>query len=178
MLNLPAGDHEPNLELPSPLIRRLEEARPNRVWPFLVPGLLIISLMIGVFILAYGLGVDKGKRSANDERDSFYQDRIARLGGTPNSLTTPGAGLVFGSNQVSARIDKIEGNKVTVILLSPNGAPSGVSLVVVIGTETQVFKSSNAQTGELHPGDNIILIGEKSGDTFTPRSIVILPPAG
>ncbi len=170
---------------------------PNRPWrktfPFqqyIVPGLLLLALLVGVFILAYGIGSDRGKRAANDERDAFYQERIARLVAASGPTVTPGASITPGTpsgtltagpnaatTQTYARIDKIEGDRITVLLLGPNGLPTGVSLVVVTGKTSQVYKSSETQPTELRPGDNVVVNTEKNGDNYIVRTIIVLPVA-
>jgi len=156
--------------------------QPFKLPILLIPGILMLVLMVGFFILAYGIGLDQGKRAANDEREAFYQERIARLGGvgaiSPEANGTPGSRSPGGAGQTFARVDKIEGDKVTVILLGPGGTPTGVNLVITLNKAAQVYKTSEAQPGELRPGDNILITGDKTGDNFVARNVVVLPPAG
>lgn len=179
MLDFPGSNIEPHIEPEIPVIQRAVKRRPPQVWPYLVPGLLLLSLLIGVFILGFGIGVDRGKRSANEDREAFYQDRLARLGnstaasGNPGSLPLAGNGPV----QLVARVDRLEGDKITALLLGPNGTPTGATLVFLLTKNVQVYKSFDLQPSELHPGDNIVFNGTKTGENFTPRFLVLLPPA-
>jgi hypothetical protein len=181
MRSLPGGEPQDPQEQPEeqPVVEGVivRPVRRNGA-QYLIPGILLVALIIGVFILAYGIGVDQGKRAANDERNAFYQERIARLVGsvplTADPNATPGATTSPNGVQTMARIDKIEGDRVTVILLNPNGAPTGVSLVVVLGRPVQVYKSSDSQVSELKPGDNVLINGDKVGDSYTARTITIL----
>jgi len=182
---LPSGDPH---AVPHPVIGEVvvQPVRKNNFTQFLIPGILLLMMLIGVFILAYGFGVDQGKRAANDERNAFYQDRIARLTGSaplpPDASTTPGTPgtrpASSGNVQTLARVDKVEGDRITVVLLGPNGAPSGVSLVIVLGKTLQVYKSTDSAVTELRPGDNILVTGDRNGANYTARTITVLPAAG
>ncbi len=169
MRNLPGSEQDEGLpQLPGrvPIEAYLPPSR--GIWPYLVPTILVIVMMAGVFILAYGIGVDRGKRSANEEREAFYLDRIAHVTGSGDA----------GGNQLIARVDKIENGKVTAILLTPSGSPTGVSFTLTLGQPSQVYKSDDAQQSDLHTGDRIIFSGDKTGDSYTARTVLILPPAG
>ena len=168
-----AGEPEELPQLPGKIAGRRDYFK-----LYFIPGLLILALLVGVFILAYGIGLDRGKRAANDERDAFYQERIARLvGNNPdsNATTTPGA---KGALQALARVDQVQGDKLTLVLLNSGGTPTGVSLVILVDKSVQVYKTTEGQTTELHPGDNVLVNGNKVGDNYVARNIVILPPAG
>jgi hypothetical protein len=173
-------DGSDNLE-PLPQLTGTVVPKRDYLRQYLLPSLLILALLVGVFILAYGIGLDRGKRTANDERDTFYQERIAHLTGASITTTngTPGAKpAVPGGVQTFARIDKIEGDRITVVLLGTGGTPTGISLVVVAGKSVLIYKSTEAQAVELHLGDNILITGDKTGDNYIARNILILPPTG
>ncbi|NWJ96838.1 MAG: hypothetical protein HXX20_13725 [Chloroflexi bacterium] len=170
-----SGNHEPLPEVTGAVV-----SRPDFLRQYLVPALLILAVLVGVFILAYSIGLDRGKRAANEERDSFYQERIARLTGGNDTTTnaTPGAKPAGNGIQTFARVDKINGDRLTVVLLGPSDTPTGVSLVIVADKGMQVYKSAEGQVVEIHPGDNILITGDKTGDNYIARNILILPAAG
>ncbi len=154
--------------------------KPLRLTPFIVPAALVIALLIGVAILAYSLGVSRGRGTANLERDKFYEGRAASWVATATaqaaaSSTTPGpkSGASFPNY---ARIDKVEAEQVTVLLLNDSGTPTGTTLVIAIGPQTKVWRNVPTQTVELKPGDAILFAGERNDKgNFEARSIVVLP---
>jgi len=160
--------------------------------------LIIVAFAILLGVAAYGaykIGVNKGIDVGNADRDLFYKQRIAELtnygaatplpSGTPGSQTTPGATTATANNPIItsgqgtlARVDKVEGDKMTVLLLdSKTGAPNGVSLIISLSQQPTVWKSDRTDSTALAPGQNILFVGESSGNngTYTVRGVLILP---
>ena len=162
--------------------------------------LIIVAFAFLLGVVAYGaykIGVNQGVEVGNADRDLLYKQRIAELtnygaatpaaSGTPGTQTTPGATTTASSNPVItsgqgtlARIDKVEGDKMTVLLLdSKTGAPNGVSLVISLSQQPTVWKSDRTDSTALAPGQNILFVGESNGNngTYTVRGVLILPLA-
>lgn len=154
---------------------------------FVVPAILVLMLMVGVALLAFSLGVSRGRDNANAERDRFYEGRSSswRAAATvqaanpvatadPNATPSVKSGYNL-ANATLARIDKIDGEKLTVLLLDAAGQPGGPTLVVNITKQTQVWRNVPNQAAELKPGDAILFVGDRNdkGD-FDARNVVVL----
>ncbi len=160
----------------------------SRPWSgFVIPAILVLTLLVGVGILAYSFGVSRGKGNSNSERDQFLEARAASWNAT---ATAQAAGPVeatavaivpqnsFNVNtSVYARVDKIDGAKVTVLLLNSAGQPSGNTATLnIIPNKTQVWRNIPNQTVQLAVGDTILFAGHPNGtDTYDTDSIVVLP---
>jgi hypothetical protein len=162
--------------------------------PLIVPGIVALIVLVASILLAYSLGYGQGRDTANQERDNFYRGRITELAGfgastpTPqpvNTLTpqpidapspTPSAPPVSKQDSIFARIDKIEGEQLTLLLLGPTGIPTGQVLVLNIGKEIRLYQSSTTVVANLKPGDNILLSTIREG-TNPPQvqNLVVLP---
>jgi hypothetical protein len=162
--------------------------------PLIVPGIVALIVLIASILLAYSLGYGQGRDSANQQRDSFYRERITELAGfgastpTPppvNTLTpqpidapspTPNVPVISRQDSLFARIDKIEGEQLTLLLLGPTGIPTGQVLVINIGREIRLYQSSNTVIANLKPGDNVLLSTTREG-TNPPQvqNLVVLP---
>lgn len=152
---------------------------------FIVPMILVSALLIGVGILAYSFGITRGKASANAERDILYESRQRSWNATAtaqaDTLPTrePGTGSRPGFNQGSstyARIDKIEDDKITVLLLNTTGAPTGTTLVINLTQQAQIWRNAAGQPTDLKAGDSILFVGERNeGGNYDARNILILP---
>jgi hypothetical protein len=161
---------------------------PSRSWgQFVIPGILVLTLLIGVAILAYSFGVSRGKGNSNLERDKFLEVRAASWNATATAqAAVPPAGASspaivpqnsFNINSsVYARVDKIEGAKVTVLLLTSDGQPSGSSTVLtLVPNKTQVWRNTPTQLVELRVGDTVLFAGQPNGaDGYDAQSIVVL----
>ncbi len=156
----------------------------NRLRPYLLPIVIGLIILVAVLYIFYNLGVDKGRSDANTERDSFYQARIAQLvtSPTPGPNGTPATSSTARPNSTTtssiARVDKIEGNKLTLQLVSPSGAPTGSTLILTLGANSLIWKSVNSQPGELKTGDNVVFVADKDNadGSLDTRSVIILPP--
>src|SRR6476659_1797977 len=119
-------------------MRRLLADSPNtrpatasRSWGFyVIPAILILTLLVGVAIVAYSFGVTRGKGNSNSERDKFLEARAASWNATATAqavpLETTAAAIVPQNSynfsaSVYARVDKVDGAKVTALLLSSGG---------------------------------------------------------
>jgi hypothetical protein len=149
---------------------------------YLLPIIIGVILIVAASYLFYNLGVDRGRNEANTERDAFYKDRINQILGTstpdPNATLTPGPTLTPATAPTTlAKVDRVEGNRLTLLLLGPNGTPSGSTLVLTLESGTQVWRSVNGTTSELVPGDSIVFSGERNSTdgSFSARSVVVLP---
>jgi hypothetical protein len=157
---------------------------------YVIPAILVLTLLIGVAILAYSFGVSRGKGNSNLERDRFLEVRAASWNATataqgataPAPGTTPAAIVPQNSFNINSsiygRIDKIDGVKVTVLLLSSAGQPAGGSTVLnIIPAKTQIWRNVPSQPVELRVGDTVLFAGQPNGtDSYDAHSIVVLPP--
>ena len=175
-------------ENPNP---RPSSAGANRSWGYyIVPAILLLALLVGVSILAYSFGVTRGKGNSNSERDKFLEARAASWNATATAQAAPATDATpvpivpqnsFNvSTSVYARVDKIDGAKVTVLLLSSAGQPSGSTATLnVIAGKTQVWRNVPTQAVQLQVGDTILFSGQSTGsDTYDAQSIIILPANG
>ena len=182
----PVSPSEPPPPPPRPFRERLGGPNLNQ---YVIPGILVLVLLIGVAIMAYSFGVNRGKSSANAERDRFIEVRQQSWAATATAASTnpvaspaPGqtdaaikpGGYTLGT-AIFARVDKIEGDKITLLLLDENGKPSPNSLVVNRTKQTQVWRTVPNQPVELRPGDSVLLVAERTNDSFDARSIQVLP---
>jgi hypothetical protein len=151
------------------------------------PAFLILPLVIGLIVLVafcyifYNIGVDKGRADANAERDAFYQNRVNQQFATPtpgtNASGTPSAtGTPAPVPNTLARVDKVEGNRLTLVLLGANGLPSGSTLVLTLGQGSQVWKNVSGTPADVNPGDSIVFSGERNNTdgSYDARSVVVL----
>ena len=177
-------------------MRRLLADNPNarptpvsRSWGYyVIPTILILTLLVGVAIIAYSFGVNRGKGNSNSERDKFLEARAASWNATATAqVSIPAATTVAAivpqnsfnvNSSVYARVDKIDGAKITVLLLSSAGQPSGSSVVLNVTTnKTQIWRSVPGQPVELRVGDTVLFSGPPNGtDTYDAQSIIVLPP--
>ena len=155
---------------------------------FVIPTILVLTLVIGVGILAYSFGVSRGKGNSNSERDQFLEARAAawnatataQSSGTGSGETTTAAIVPQNSFNVStsiyARVDKIDGAKITVLLLSSAGQPSGNTATLnIISGKTQVCRNVPSQTVQLTVGDTILFAGTPNGtNTYDADTVVVL----
>lgn len=160
----------------------------SRSWAgFVIPVILVLTLLLGVGILAYSFGVSRGKGNSNSERDQFLEARAAswnatataQAGGPVGEVTT--AAIVpqnsFNVNtSVYARVDKIDGAKISVLLLSSAGQPSGNTVTLnIIPNKTQVWRNIPNQTVQLSVGDTILFVGQPNGtNIYDADSIIVL----
>lgn len=177
-------------------MRRLLADSPNarstpasRSWGFyVIPAILILTLLVGVAILAYSFGVSRGKGNSNSERDKFLEARAASWNATATAQSTDSAANATTAaivpqnsfnvaSSVYARVDKIDGTKITVLLLSSAGQPSGSSATLNnIAGKTQIWKNVPSQPVELRVGDTVLFSGQANGtDTYDAQSIIVLP---
>lgn len=159
-----------------------------RTWSqYVIPGILVLTLLIGVAILAYSFGVSRGKGNSNSERDKFLEGRAASWNATATAqaavpLSDTAAAAIVPQNSfnvnasVYARVDKIEGAKVTVLLLSSAGQPSGSSTVLtLIPNKTQIWRNTPGQLVDLKVGDTVLFAGQPNGaGGYDAQSIVVL----
>ena len=162
---------------------------PSRSWTYYaIPTILVLTLLVGVAILAYSFGVTRGKGNSNSERDKFLEARAASWNATATAQSVPtdttAAAIVpqnsFNVNStVYARVDKIDGTKVTVLLLSSAGQPSGSSVTLnIVAGRTQIWKNVPTQAVQLQAGDTILFSGQPNGtDTYDALNIVVLAPS-
>jgi hypothetical protein len=149
--------------------------------------ILLFPLVIGLIVLVafcyifYNIGVDKGRTDANAERDAFYQNRInqqfATLTPAINGAGTPSpTGTPAPIPNTLARVDKVEGNRLTLVLLGANGLPSGSTLVLTLGQGSQVWKNVSGTPADVNPGDSIVFSGERNNadGSYDARSVVVL----
>lgn len=160
---------------------------PRRSWTFyVIPAILVLTLVVGVAIVAYSFGVTRGKGNSNSERDKFLEARAASWNATATAQVVPvetTAAAIVPQNSynvnasVYARVDKVDGAKVTALLLSSAGQPSGSSVTLnIIAGKTQIWKNVPTQAVELRPGDTILFSGQPNGtDTYDALNIVVLP---
>lgn len=170
--------------------RRPTSFGPSRRWTyFVVPAILVLTLLIGVAILAYSFGVNRGKGNSNFERDQFLEARAASWNATATAQAPGAAGdattaAIVPQNSfnvpasVYARVDKIDGTKVSVLLLSSAGQPSGNTATLnIIPNKTQVWRNVPGQTVQLTIGDTILFAGKPNGaNTYDADNIIVLPP--
>lgn len=158
--------------------------KPRRLSDFVVPLALVLVMMLGVGILAFSLGINRGKATANSERDRFYEGRAASWIATAtaqaaNPNLTPGNGSKPSAgfaNATYGRVDRFEGEQVTILLLNESGSPTGTSLVITVNPQTKVWRNTPNQTASLKPGDTILFTGERNDrGTFEAKSVLILP---
>lgn len=155
---------------------------------FWLPLVLVAVLVIGVGLITFSVGVSRGRDQANAQRDTFYIDRYkswaaeatvkATNPSTPSdSITGTSPNSFVFSAGILGRVDKIEGDKVTVLVLDKNGAPTGTSLVATLVPTTKVWRSVPEQTAEMRPGDSVLLAGTRTeSGNYEARSILVLPP--
>jgi hypothetical protein len=159
----------------------------------LVPGIVALLVLVASIILAYSLGYGQGRDSANNERDKFYQERITQLAGfgasTPTVLpvgsTTPQPidaitptpqPVISRQNSLFARIDKIEGEQITLLLLGPTGVPTGQVLTISVGKEIRLYQANPSAIANLKPGDNVLLSTLQEGNNpLQVQNVVVLP---
>ena len=162
----------------------------NPFMRYVVPAILVLTLLIGVGILAYSFGVSRGKGNSNSERDQFLEARAASWNATATAQASGVAGegapttaaAIVPQNSfnlkasVYARVDKIDGAKITVLLLSSAGQPSGNTVILnVIPNKTQVWRNVPSQAVQLTVGDTILFAGTPNGtDTYDADTIVVL----
>ncbi len=188
------SDGTPSLTAPAPAITTAPLVEPVRA-PFnlsqyIIPAVLVLVLLVGVGIMAYSFGVSRGETNANAKRDAFIESRqrswdatATALAANPLPTAAPGAtdpasakvnGYTLGPSTLG-RVDKIEGDKITVLLLDDSGKPSGSSLIINRTRTTQVWKTVPTQAAELRIGDSVLFVGERNNDGFDARTIQILP---
>jgi|GEM_PF-2059887 len=156
----------------------------NRFRPYLLPVVIGLIILVALLYLFYNMGVDKGRKEANDERDSFYQARIAQLVASPSPGTTvtPAVSSTTRPNSTTttsiARVDKVEGTKLTLQLVSPSGVPTGSTLILTLGANSLIWKSVNSLPGELKVGDSVVFVADRDNadGSLDTRSVIILPP--
>ena len=166
-----------------------EQRPPFNYTQFIIPAILVLVLLIGVGILAYSFGVNRGESNANLQRDNFIQSRQLSWEATatadannpiptaaPDSTasTTASTGYTLGS-AIYARVDKIDGDQISLLLLDQNGQPNGTNLTVNRTKQTQIWKVAPNQPIDLRPGDSVLFVSVRSGDTFNASSIQVLP---
>ena len=150
---------------------------------YILPAALVVILLIGVAILAYSFGVSRGRNAANNERDQFYEGRAASWVATATAQASAGATPAGGAkpgntfaNSTYGRVDKVDSDQVTVLLLNDSGSPTGTNLVITVGPQTKVWRNVPNQPAELKPGDTILFTGERNDKgLFDARSVLILP---
>jgi hypothetical protein len=169
--------------------RRPVRGGAGQVWMrFVVPTILVLTLVIGVGILAYSFGVSRGKGNSNSERDQFLEARAASWNATATAQASGASGggdttaaivpqnSFNVSTSVYARVDKIDGAKITVLLLSSAGQPSGNTVTLnIISGKTQVWRNVPSQTVQLTVGDTILFAGTLNGtNTYNADTVVVL----
>jgi hypothetical protein len=162
---------------------------PARPWArYVIPAVLVLTLLVGVGILAYSFGVSRGKGNSNSERDQFLEARAASWNATATAQATGPVGEATAaaivpqnsfnvSTSVYARVDKIDGAKVSVLLLNSAGQPSGNTATLnIIPNKTQVWRNIPNQTVQLSVGDTVLFAGQPNGtNTYDADTIVVLP---
>ncbi len=159
--------------------------RPSNLTQYIIPGILVLALLIGVAILSYSFGVSRGKGSANSQRDDFYISRQSSWNATATAESSNPANTANGSSTAGAslslppssyaRVDKIEGDKVTMLLLNGAGQSTG-TLVVTITKQTLIWRGSPDQIVELKPGDGVLVSGQRvEGGGYEARTVIVLP---
>lgn len=163
--------------------------RRSFVEKYWLPLLMVIVLLIGVGLITFSVGMNRGRDQANAQRDSFYIDRYRAWTGEATvkavNPAAPGVETVSGvsantfvfSGGLLGRVDKIEGDKVTVLLLDKNGGATGSNLVATLVPATKIWRSVPDQSADMRPGDSILLSGVRNeSGNYEARSILILPP--
>lgn len=190
MKNLTTEEEPLSLPSPTPLPPSNSGRRQGR---WLIAGVACLLIVVAIAYLTYNIGLGQGRSTANEERDAFYRSRAGQLGGFGATgtitATTTGSPLVpsvtagsgRGQDNVFARIDKVEGDKLTLAMLGANGLPNGQTMVLTLGKDAQLYQTSSIATQQdsLRSGDNILLaVGKDSNGTSIIQMIIILPATG
>lgn len=187
MMQYEAPEQEPNFNGPRrPFLNTWNDFRFKNILL-----IVVLAVLLGVVAFtSYKLGVQRGIDVGNADRTAFYEQRIKELTNygsstgsttstTPATNTTPGAvpAISTGAGTL-ARIDKIDGDKMTVLILDKTGLPTGVSLVISLNQQPPIWKSDRTDSAILAPGQNILFVGDtdKAGNV-TVRNVLILPAA-
>lgn len=154
---------------------------------YVIPGILVLTLLVGVGIIAYSVGVSRGKGNSNSERDQFLEARAASWNATATAQAAGSVGEATTaaivpqnsfnvSTSVYARVDKIDGAKISILLLSSAGQPSGNTATLnIIPNKTQVWRNVPSQTVQLSVGDTILFAGKPNGtNNYDADTIVVL----
>jgi hypothetical protein len=156
-------------------------------------GVAALLIVVAIAYLAYNIGVGQGRSAANDERDAFYRARAGQLSGfgatgtvTPATDSARSGPTVSGGNErtqdnLFARIEKVEGDKITLTMLGANGLPNGQTLVLSLSKDAQLYQTNSlaVQADSLRSGDNILLaIAKDSSGANVIQMIIILPATG
>lgn len=162
--------------------------KPPRMSQYIIPAVLVLALIVGVGILAFSFGSSRGKSQANAERDRFYESRASSWQATATAQAAnplapgqaPGATSGFNfAGATYARIDRVEGEKVTVLLLNAAGQPTGTTLVLTLSRQVQIWRSIPSQPAEMRAGDSILFVGQRSSADsaiYEVNSVLVLPP--
>lgn len=187
MIQYDAPEHDPNFNGPRrPFLNNWNDFRFKNILL-----IVVLAVLLGVVAFtAYKLGVQRGLDVGNADRNAFYQQRLkdltnysssgsATTSTTPGAATTPGAVPAISTGQGTlARIDKIDGDKLTVLILDKTGLPTGVSLVISLNQQPSIWKSDRTDSAILAPGQNILFVGDTDrAGNVTVRGVLVLPAA-
>jgi len=136
----------------------------KKIWMFL--GAIVLAILIAGGSFAGGMAYQRNQ--ANQIRNQFFQAR--GLGGGAGGDTGSGQQRrgFFGGGGATGQIKSIEGNVMTL------STPQNVT-TVNLSSSTQIEKATTAAIGDLQPGEQVLVTGQRdTNGNITASQVLIL----
>jgi hypothetical protein len=130
--------------------------------------------VVGMGALLVGCGDSAGGSTNTDAQQQFLAERGSGtpIAGTPGVVSDTGGFGPGGFRGVFGRIEKIEGNTITV-----NNPVAGTSQTIKAAAEAKVFKQDTISIADIKVGDAILAVGTPKG-TAMDANLVEVADAG
>ena len=124
--------------------------------------LAVVLVGAAAFFGGQQSGAQSGAQRSSQNRQQFFADR-----GGPNAQGTPGAAAPGRGQGTMGTVDRVEGDQIFM------KAADGTSVTVRLAQGGTVRKQVDGQISDVQPGERIVVVGTRNGDTIEATNVQV-----